>query len=169
MRRTADSKSANGGLIPSTPAIFIGASPSGKAADSDSAYRWSESISPCQLWPFSSVGQSRRLIIVLSTVQVSEGPPFIYGILTICTQNPVFGYTFPRYVPKSAVSGTRPAIQIVFYTPVLPDSSPRLLVSTSMSVARAAQRITHWRIRSPRLNEQGISQSSVTAHSPSKS
>ena len=47
LRRTADSKSANGGLIPSTPAI-IGASPSGKAADSDSAYRWSESISPCQ-------------------------------------------------------------------------------------------------------------------------
>ena len=51
MEDIGDSKSP--GIVRKSSNLFIrtnliGASPSGKAADSDSAYRWFESISPCQ-------------------------------------------------------------------------------------------------------------------------
>ena len=138
MASTNDSKSFCRGSNPLVPASLIGASPSGKAADSDSAYQWFESTSPCHyghvaewlkancicscvetdwksvhppgvrilscptyllpqhngecscfvsswlqvqvlqvapLRPFSSLGQSRRLIIVWYQVQILEGPP----------------------------------------------------------------------------------------------
>ena len=47
MASTNDSKSFCRGSNPLVPANLIGASPSGKAADSDSAYQWFESTSPC--------------------------------------------------------------------------------------------------------------------------
>ena len=65
------------------------------------SWLWVQVLQVAPLRPFSSVGQSRRLIIVLSTVQVSEGPPFdnMYPksrfrvhVLVICTQKHCFGY-----------------------------------------------------------------------------
>ena len=99
MRRTADSKSANGGLIPSTPAI-IGASPSGKATDSDSVIRWFESISPChsrlltnrpQLvynFPVTDIHLNLALAGTLSRLFTTSLPA-----IPICTQKHCFGYT----------------------------------------------------------------------------
>ena len=65
------------------------------------SWLWVQVLQVAPLRPFSSVGQSRRLIIVLSTVQVSEGPPFdnMYPksrfrvhVSAICTQKHCFGY-----------------------------------------------------------------------------
>lgn len=57
----------------------MGASPSGKATDSDSVIRWFESISPCHSHMYPK-------------------PPFRVHVSAICTQKHLLGYTFPRCV-----------------------------------------------------------------------
>ena len=85
MASTNDSKSFCRGSNPLVPANLIGASPSGKAADSDSAYQWFESTSPCHYGHVAEWLKANCICSCVETDWKSVHPPGV-RILSCPTQ-----------------------------------------------------------------------------------
>ena len=106
MASTNDSKSFCRGSNPLVPAI-IGASPSGKAADSDSAYQWFESTSPCHYGHVAEWLKANCICSCVETDWKSVHPPGV-RILSCPTQFATLAQWGVQLFCKQLVVGSSP-------------------------------------------------------------